>query len=286
MVVFAHAWTLLRQTFIEWYYDKVPQLGAALAFYTALSIAPLLVIALRVATIFFGEDAARGEIHHQIQSLVGEAGSKAVEDMLVNANQPAVGFSATALSLVTLFIGASSMFGQLQDSLNTIWKVKPNPDRGWLATIHDRFLTFSMVLVIAFLLLVSLVISAVLSAIGVMLEQTRASWIVSPQTLDLLISFTVVTVLFAMIFKILPDIKIAWSDVWRGAVVTAALFTVGKMAIGYYLGHSTMASSYGAAGSFIVLLVWLYYSAQILYFGAELTQVYARHFGSKTRQEK
>jgi membrane protein len=216
-----------------------------------------------------------------MRQMVGEQGAKAISDMIQNANQPKEGTIATVLSVVTLVFGASGVFGELQSSLNTIWRVQPKPGRGLWGVIHDRFLSFAMVVGVAFLLLVSLIISTVLTALGTLLNQLPEAlhWIA--QGLNVGVSFLAITLLFAMIFRVLPDVKISWWDVWLGAIVTAALFTVGKTAIGLYLGHSAMASSYGVAGSFVVFLVWVYYSAQILYFGAELTKVYANQFGSK-----
>jgi membrane protein len=278
-----NTWSLLGQTFSEWSEDKVPQLGAALAFYSALSIAPLLVIVLGVAAMFFGEDAARGELDNQIQSMVGEEGGKAIQDMIANANKPTTGTIATVLSVITLLFAASGVFGQLQDSLNTIWEVKPKPGRGIFGMLRDRFLSLAMVMGIAFLLLVSLLVSAVLATLGTVLDRLPESLHWLSQGINLVVSVGVITVLFAMMFKFLPDVKMAWRDVWLGAFITAVLFTLGKFAIGLYLGHSTMASSYGVAGSFVVLLVWVYYSAQILFLGAEFTQVYANRFGSRIR---
>ena len=274
-------WRLIRQTFREWSEDKAPQLGAALAFYTALSIAPLLVITLGIVSFFFGNEAAGGQITQQLGALVGEEGGNAIEDMITSANKPKEGAVATMLSVVTLLFGASGVFGQLQTALNAIWEVKPKSDRGIWGFVRDRFLSFTMVMGMAFLLLVSLVITASIASLGSFLGNPPDSlkWIA--QAVNLMVSFCVITLLFAMMFKLLPDVKMAWRDVWLGAILTAALFTIGKFAIGLYLGRSSMASSYGVAGSFVVLLVWVYYSAQILFFGAELTQVYANQFGSR-----
>ena len=274
------AWELLRQTFADWSEDKAPQLGASLAFYTALSIAPLLVILLGVAAFFFGDDAAGGHIVHELRSLVGDEGAKAIEQMIASANKPTTGTIATVLSVATLLFGASGVFGQLQSALNTIWEVKPKPGRGVWGFLRDRFLSFAMVMGIAFLLIVSLVVTAALAAVSNLWSglAESAAWLA--QGLNLCVSLGLLTMLFAMTFKLLPDVKMAWSDVWLGGFITAALFVIGKFAIGLYLGHSSMASSYGVAGSFVVLLVWVYYSAQILFFGAELTQVYANKFGS------
>lgn len=274
-------WGLLKQTFTEWNEDKVPRLGAALAFYTALSIAPLLVLSLRVAAVFFGDEAARGEIERQMQSVMGEQGAEAVQAMLKSANQPEAGTIATVLGLLTLLLGASGVFGQLQDSLNTIWEVRPKAGRGIWGFLRDRFLSMTMVMGVAFLLLVSLLVSATLSFTGAYAFHGLRDFAFVSHAANLLISFAVFAGLFAMMFKYLPDVKIAWNDVWLGATMTAFLFTVGKFAIGMYLGRSSFASSYGVAGSLIVLLVWVYYSAQIVFFGAEFTQVYANRYGKK-----
>lgn len=274
-------WGLLRKTFSEWSEDKVPQLGASLAFYTALSIAPLLVLSLRLAASFFGDDAARGEIFGQARSLIGTDGAKAIQDMIQNADHPARGTVATVLSVVTLLLGASGVFGQLQDALNTIWEVKPKPNQGIWGFVRTRFLSFAMVMGIAFLLLVSLLLSSALAFMGSFLDRVPEQLHFLAQALNFVFSTAVITLLFALMFKLLPDVKMAWRDVWLGAFVTAVLFSVGKILIGLYLGHSAMASSYGVAGSFVVLLAWVYYSAQILFFGAELTQVYANRYGSR-----
>jgi membrane protein len=274
-------WELFKQTFAEWTEDKVPRLGAALAFYTALSIAPLLVLSLRVVAFFFGEAAARGEIERQMLSMIGEQGAEAVQAMLQNANQPEAGTLPTIFSLLTLLLGASGVFGQLQDSLNTIWEVTPKPGRGILGFLKDRFLSMSMVFGVAFLLMVSLVVSAALSFAGGLAFHWLHDFQIISQGINTAISITVFAGLFAMMFKYLPDAKIAWKDVWLGAFITAVLFTIGKLAIGLYIGRSSIASSYGIAGSLIVLLVWVYYSAQIVFFGAEFTQVYANRYGKK-----
>lgn len=270
------AWKLLKQTAIEWTEDKVPLHGAALAFYTALSIAPLLVLSLHVAAAVFGDEAARGEIERQVQSLVGQEGGQAVQAMLENANQPQSGIVATILSVATLLFGASGVFGQLQDSLNTIWDVQAKSSGGVWGFIRDRFLSMAMVMGVAFLLLVSLLMSAVLSALGNYSFQWPEHLQLISRLINFAVSLTVFTGLFAMMFKYLPDVEIAWRDVWLGAIITSLLFAIGKYVIGLYLGQSALASAYGVAGSLVVLLVWVYYSAQIMYFGAEFTQVYAK----------
>ena len=280
------AWGFAKLTYEKWSRDNVPQLGASLAFYTALSIAPLLVISLAVGALVFGDEAARGEVANQMRSLVGDQGAQAVEGMIENAQQPASGAVATTLGIVTLLLGASGVFSELQKSLNKIWEVEPKQGQGILRTIRDRFFSFVMVLGTAFLLLVSLVLSAVLGALGKYFENLpeSVSWL--SQILNFSVSFVVITLLFAMIFKILPDAQISWRQVWLGAALTALLFTIGKFLIGLYLGRSSMASSYGVAGSFVVLLVWVYYSAQILYLGAEMTKVYADQTGAHIRHDE
>jgi membrane protein len=279
---------MLKQTFTDWSNDKVPRLGAALAYYTVFSIVPLLVIIIAIIGLVFGQEAAQGYIIEQIAGLVGEQSANAIKDMLERANQPSTGIVATVVAIVTLLFGASGLFGQLQDALNSIWGVEPKPDRGIWGMIQDRFLSFMAVLGTAFLLLVSLVLSAGLSAFG----KWFGGWLPAPefvlQALNFVISFGVITVLFAMMFKLLPDARIAWNDVWVGAAITALLFTIGKLLIGLYLGKSDVGSAYGAAGSLVILLVWVYYSAQILLFGAEFTQVYANTSGARivpTEQE-
>jgi membrane protein len=273
-------WSILKQTFNDWSEDKAPELGAALAFYTALSIAPLLVIILGIAAFFLGDDAASGQITTQMESMVGQEGASAISDMIKNADKPTAGTIATVLSVITLLFGASGVFGQLQSSMNTIWEVEPKPGRGIWGMIRDRFLSITMVLGMAFLLLVSMVVSAGIAAAGNVMTGLvgDSPWI--SHAIHIATSLVVLTLLFAVLFKYLPDVKIGWRDVMLGAFVTAVLFTLGKFAIGLYLGYSSMASSYGVAGSFVVLLVWVYYSAQIFFFGAELTQVYANNYGS------
>jgi membrane protein len=273
-------WTLLKETFSEWREDKASRLAAALAYYTVFALAPLLIIVIAVAGLVFGQEAARGELIAQIQGLVGQEGAQLIETMVESASKPTSGIIATTIAIATILFGASGLFGQLQDALNTIWEVEPKPERGILGMIKDRFLSFTMVLGIGFLLLVSLIVSAVLSALNPYLKDLLPGSIYWIQILNFIISFGVITLLFAMIYKILPDVEIAWDDVWIGAVVTSLLFNLGKFLIGLYLGNSSAGSAYGAAGSLVILLLWVYYSAQILLFGAEFTQVYAKRRGS------
>jgi membrane protein len=272
---------LIKETFQEWNEDKAPRLAASLAYYTAFSIAPLLIVAIAIASAIFSEEAVRGQLDNQIQGVVGAQAADALQEMIANSSRDSSGVIASIIGVVTLLLGAAGVFGQLQDALNTVWEVPPKPNRGILKTLRDRFISFAMVLGIGFLLLVSLVISTVLSAVNGWVIGLLPSAEFLAQILNFAISFGVVTLLFASIYKVLPDTPIRWADVWIGAAVTALLFTIGKFLLGLYLGNSTIASSYGAAGSFVVLLVWIYYSAQILLLGAEFTQVYAKRHGSR-----
>jgi membrane protein len=274
-------WRLLTAAASKWSEDKAPRLGAALAYYTVFSLAPLLVIIIGIAGLVFSQKAAEGAIVEQISGLVGEQSAAAIQAMLAKAHTPSSGALATIVGIATLLLGASGLFGQLQDALNTIWGVEPKPGRGVLGMLKDRFLSFVAILGTAFLLLVSLVLSALLAAAG----RAFNALLPAPETVlhiaNFLLSFGVIMALFAMMFKVLPDVKIAWRDVWLGAGVTSLLFTVGKYALALYLGKSDMGSAYGAAGSLVIILVWVYYSAQILLFGAEFTAVYANEYGSR-----
>ena len=271
---------IAKDTFAAYNEDKVPRLGAALAYYTLFSLAPLLMIVIAVASVIFGQDAAAGRIAGEIQGLVGEKGAEAIQAMLQNAStEKASGIIATIVGLATLLFGASGVFGELQDALNTIWGVKPREGRGLFDMVKDRFFSFAMVLGIVFLLLVSLVVSAALAALDKFGSGRVPSLMM--HSLDLVVSVAVVALLFAMIFKILPDVRIAWRHVWIGAFATSVLFTLGKILIGLYLGRSSVASAFGAAGSLVVVLVWIYYSAQILFLGAEITKAYTRRHAGK-----
>jgi membrane protein len=272
-------WDLLKTAGNEWLEDKAPRMGAALAYYTIFSLAPLLLIAVAVAGMVFGQEAAQGRIVGELRGLVGEQGGRVIQAMLNSSSDTGANILATGVGVVVLLVGAMGVFGELQDSLNTIWEVQVKPGRGIWGVVQDRLLSFAMVLGTLFLLLVSLVVSAALAAVGSLL----GAWGVSllGHAVTFLVSFLVITLLLAMIFRYLPDAHIAWKDVWLGAGLTSLLFALGKFLIGLYLGHSTIGSTYGAAGSLAVLLVWLYYSAQIFLFGAELTEVYANRFGSR-----
>lgn len=263
---------VLVETWKSWNAHHTPRIGAALAYYTAFSVAPILIIAIAVAGTVFGTDAARDEVIHQMRGMLGETGAKAVQEMLTSAHQGRKGGVAAIVGAVTLLIGASSLFAELQGALNVIWEAPPRAKAGILGKLRARFLSFAMVLVIGFLLLVSLVVSATLSGLQ---DSFGGLTPFLAQSLNVLISLVATTILFGLIYKVLPDVEIAWKDVRVGAFVTAILFVIGKQLIGLYLGNSSLASTYGAAGSFVVMLAWIYYSAQLLLVGAEFTHVYA-----------
>ena len=275
------AWLLFKEAGSAWLADNAPSLGAALAYYTIFSLAPVLIVVIAVAGLAFGRQAAEGEILQQIQALVGPAGAAMIQTIIQRADRPALGIIASALGLATVLVGASGAFVQLQDTLNQIWKVKCKSESFWVSTLKKRSLSFGLVLGTGFLLLASLALSAGLAVVGTFTEQLLPIPAFLLESVNFLLSFAVITVLFAMIFKVLPDTEVAWGDVWIGAGVTALLFTIGKMLIGLYLGKSSVGSTYGAAGSLVVVLVWVYYSAQILLLGAEFTHVYANQRGSR-----
>jgi membrane protein len=274
-------WHLAKEAASDWSHDRAPRLGAALAYYTVFSMVPLLIIIISLIGLVFGQEAAQSTILAQITNLVGEQSAAAIKDMIERANQPATGLLATVIALATLLLGASGFFGQLQDALNTVWGVEPKEGRGVWGFIKDRFLSFVAVLGTGFLLLVSLVLSSVLAALGKWFSGVLPLPEAVLHLVNFVLSLAVITGLFALIFKVLPDARVAWRDVWVGAALTAALFTIGKYAIGLYLGKSHVASAYGAAGSLVIVLVWVYYSAQILLYGAEFTQVYANRLGER-----
>ena len=277
--------SLFKETVREWREDGANRLAAALAYYTTFSLAPILVLIIAIAGLVGGREAAQTQTMAQVEDLLGADGRDFVQGMIESASQPETGLAATFIGAVTLLFGALGVFGELQNSLNTIWEVKPKPAKNWIDGVKRfilrRLLSFTMVLGIGFLLLASLVVSAAVSALG---EYIGNRWPMADFWLGLInfiVSFVVITFLFAMIFKFLPEIQIAWRDVWLGAAVTSALFSLGKFLIGLYLGRSEVGNTFGAAGSLAILLIWIYYSAQILFFGAEFTQVYANRFGSK-----
>jgi len=276
-----HLLPLLKEAASEWVDDNAMRLSSSLAYYAIFSLAPLLMIVVSIAGMVFGEEAARGQLAQQISTLAGRGAGEAIQSALqASASQRTTGLATTLVGLAVLLFGASTVFAELKDSMNSIWGVVVKPGRAFLTLVRDRFFSFSIVLAIGFLLLVSLVISVLLTGLGSYMsgrfELPSAVW----QIGDFLISFAVITGLFALIFKLLPNVRLVWADVWLGAVGTAFLFTLGKAVIGYYLATSGIASMFGAAGSVVLVLAWFYYSACILFFGAELTKVYTRKFGS------
>ncbi|MBB1601862.1 YihY/virulence factor BrkB family protein [Variovorax sp. UMC13] len=272
---------LSKQAFLSWKSDYAPSMGAALAYYTVFSVAPLLLIVISVAGLVFGQEAARGEIFAQLSGLMGAQGALAVQGMLEAVNKPREGIIATVIGIGLLIVGATTVFGELQDAMDRIWRAPARDTRGGvLSLLRVRLLSFSMIMGIGFLLMVSLVASAALAALGKWWSPVFGGWATLAQGVNFVFSFGMVTVIFAMIYKLMPRVKVEWRDVWVGAGVTALLFTVGKHLIGLYIGKSSVASGYGAAGSLVVVLVWVYYSAQIFLLGAEFTWVYARRYGS------
>ncbi len=275
---------LLRTTWMEWQEDKAPRLGAAFAFYTIFSIAPLLIIAIAIAAAVLGQKAASGQIQAQIEGNVGAAAAKTIQDMIeATSKARGTGLRASIIGLVVSLWGASNLFGQLQDSLNTIWEVTPKPSEGMWNMVRQRFLAFAMVLAMGLLLLATLVASTVVTSFGTYVSEHLGIPMVSLQVLNLGIALISTTLFFACMFKVLPDARVQWHDVWVGAILTAILFIIGRLVLGLYLGRSGVSSAYGAAGSLIVVLLWIYYAAQILFFGAEFTQVFANRFGSRVR---
>lgn len=275
-------WHLLHEAFKEWVRDHDSRRGAALAFYTVFSLAPILIIAIAIAGLFFGEQAARGEIVAQVSGLIGPDGAHAVQAMIENAARPGAGAKAAIVGIVTLLIGATSALTELKADLDEIWGAPPEKMRGFWYFVRKRLLSFGLILALGFLLLVSLAFSAIVTALAKFWGAYDVTSLLL-QTLNFIVGFALVIALFAMIYKILPAERIAWRDVIIGAVMTALLFSIGKLLIGVYLGNSAIASTYGAAGSVILVLVWVYYSAQIFLFGAEFTKVYAHRCGSKRR---
>jgi membrane protein len=272
-------WDVTKEAAAAWWNDNVSRLGASLSYYTLFSLAPMLVIAIAIAGFVFGAEAARGEIVDQIQGLVGRDGARAVQAMLQGAAKRSSGILATIVGLVTLVVGATGVFLELQAALNGIWRVKPKPSTGIMGVLRQRLISFGLVVGVGFLLLVSLLVSAALAALGKFLGSYMPGYAVLGQALNVLLSLAVITLLFAMVYKVLPDVELAWRDVWVGGLVTAGLFSIGKLVIGLYLGTSSTASTYGAAASVIVLLLWVYYSSQIVLLGAEFTRAYVDRCG-------
>jgi len=278
-------WALIRKSVGAWVNDYVPSMGAALAYYTLFAIAPLLIIAIVVAGLVFGQEAARGEIVAQIQDLIGREGAIAVQGLLKSTNEPAQSIFATVVSIITLVIGATTVFAELQSDLDRIWRIPaPAQENNIWTLLRTHLLSFGLVLGLGFFMLVSLLVSAAMAAFGKWSTGLFKGWEALLYVLNFSISFAITTLLFAMIYKLMPRARIVWQDVWVGAAVTAMLFEIGKFLIGLYLGKTSVASGFGAAGSLVVLLVWVYFSAQIFLLGAEFTWVYSHEYGSRAAQ--
>jgi membrane protein len=274
-------WSLAKESMAQWAADSASSMGAALAYYTIFSIAPLIVIAIAVAGFFFGADAARGELFSQLRDLIGDDGATAIQGLVRSASGTGSGTFAAVAGVATLLVGATTVFGELQSSLDRIWDCPKPAKSGIGGLLRGRLRSFGMILGIGFLLLVSLVLSAALSALGHFWRGWFAGWEFLLQAVNFVVGFAVVTGLFAMIYKLLPRGPIGWRDVWVGAIVTSMLFSIGRLLIGLYLGKSGVASGFGAAGSLVIVLLWVYYSAQIFLLGAEFTKAYAYRHGSR-----
>lgn len=266
---------LLKDTFNKWSDHNAPRLGASVAFYSLLSFAPLLILIAAVIALVFTKERAHQELINQAREIIGDRGAATVTSLLANAQKPSSGILASIIAFVTLLFGASSVFIELRDALNIIWDAKPQTAGGWKAMVKDRLFSFGMVLSIGFLLLVSLILSAGLAFMGKFFSQVVPIPPPALEAINFVVSFVVITVLFALMFKFVPALHIDWRDVFVGAVGTALLFTIGKWLLGLYLGKASVGSAYGAAGSLVAVIVWVYYSAQIFFFGAEFTRVYS-----------
>ena len=276
-------WLLIKTTVIAWSDDYAPSMGAALAFYTLFSIAPLLLIVLSITGFVFGAEAARGEIAGQLQNLMGEQSALTVQALLQNVNRPTDGLVATIIGVILLLIGATSVFGELQSALDRIWRAPERPPTsGIIAFLRSRLLSFGIIFGIGFILMVSLIFNAALAALTKWSLQFK-EWLIILNYANLVFSFVMTTAMFALIYKYIPSVKIRWGEVWIGALITAALFTMGKFLIGLYMAKSAVASGFGAAGSVVALLVWVYYSAQIFLLGAEFTWAYSTIYGSRSK---
>ena len=277
-------WPLIKTTINNWNDDNASSMGAALAFYTLFSIAPLLLVVLSITGFVFGLEAARGEIAGQLQNLMGEQSAMAVQALLQNVNKPEEGLIATVVGVLLLLVGATSVFGELQNSLNRIWRSPERPKvNGLFAILKERLLSIGMILGVGFILMVSLLFSAALSAIGEWYSPHFDEWVLLLNIFNVVLYFVVTTAMFALIYKLMPRVKIHWSEVWLGAIITAILFAMGKFLIGLYIGKSAITSGFGAAGSLVALLIWVYYSAQIFLLGAEFTWTYSNLHGSRKK---
>ncbi|MFJ3464280.1 YihY/virulence factor BrkB family protein [Achromobacter spanius] len=274
-------YALAKQTVMNWLDDYAPSMGAAIAFYTVFSLAPLVIIVIGIAGFFWGHEAVQGQLFEQVSALVGTEGGKAVESVVLGAQEPTQGIAATIISVVMLVVGATTVFAELQSALDRIWKVDTKKQSGVWALIRARLLSFGLVLTLAFLLVVSLILSTVLSALGSWLGGGIPGWGMLLQAVNAAITLGILTLLFGMIYRFMPQVSVAWRDVWAGAFATAVMFEIGKFLIGLYMAKASVASSYAAAGSLVIVLIWVYYAAQVFLLGAEFTRVYAEAHGSR-----
>lgn len=276
------AGSILKKTFDGFLEDRALKLSAALSYYTIFSLAPLLLLMISLAGLFLGRDAIQGHVFNEINGLIGNQAAAQIQDIIKNMELSGKTNIALIIGAVTLIIGATTVFGEIQDSINLIWKIKAKPKRGWVKLLKDRLLSSSLIVGLGFLLIVSLMVNGALMALNDLIKRYFPEMtILLFNAINIAISFTVITILFAVIFKVLPDAKIAWKDVRKGAFFTACLFMLGRFVIGMYIETTSTGSAYGAAGSVIIILVWVYYTAAILYFGAEFTKVYAEHIGAR-----
>jgi membrane protein len=280
---FKTAWSMTRQTFSEWSDDNGGRLGAALSYYTIFSLAPLLLLVISIAGLAFGRQAAEGRIFEQLAGILGADAAELVQGAVAKASSTKGGVIGTIVGMAVLLLGATGIVIELQGALNAVWKVKPKPNRGVWGVVRTRILSVAMILSLGFLLLVSLVVSAALAALSSWLRSMIGDVAILGWFLDAVVALAVISTMVALIYKILPDARVAWRDVWVGAAATAVLFLLGKYLIGLYIGKASVGSAFGAAGSLAVLLVWIYYSAQIILLGAEFTRVYANRFGAKVK---
>jgi membrane protein len=275
-------WKLIKESLVGFDNDKVFKLSGSLAYFTIFSIGPMMLVIIFLADLFYGREAVEGTIYGQINGFVGPAAAAQIQEIIKNASMSGKSTLTAVIGFITLLVGTTTVFAEIQDSINTIWNLKTKPEKGWIKIILNRLLSFSIVVGLAFLLLVSLIINGIMEAFGNHLANVFPQLAVLViYVINLILTFIVITLLFATIFKVLPDAKIKWRDIIVGAIVTAILFMLGKFGITYYIGSSNIGSTYGAAGSLIILLLWVYYSAIILYFGAEFTKAYAVHFGNR-----
>ena len=270
----------LKQVINDFIDDKAMKFSASLSYYTVFSIAPFLAIIISIGSFFFDREAIQGELYPQIQQLVGDAAALQIQQMITSIHLSGKGFFAAMVSFIILIVGATGIFSEIQDSINHIWGLKSKPKRGWLKMLLNRLISFSLIISLGFLLMVSLLLNTVVDLLSrQLLKLLPGGGVYVIDILNNCLMFILISFLFGIIFKVLPDAKIKWKDVTVGAITTAILFMIGKFCIGFYLGHSNMGSIYGTAGSIIIIMLWVYYSAVILYFGAEFTKVYAKHYG-------